>query len=363
MTKPKYLILILTLTTLALILSGCRGSGAVAAGWPGITVQGATAYIANNQAVYRIDLSDGGDLDETYPAEPIRGATFFHPPVLLDEENLLIGSYDNKIYLFDLDNGSATEFFTTAKNRWIGAPLLEDGTIFAPNSNGHLYALDLDGEILWEFETNATIWATPVLNENKLFVASQDHHLYAVNSRTGDMIWDTDLGASAVSSPIYAEDGTLYIGTFGSQVFAIDSESGAVLWTFETEDWVWGSPQLGPEDTLYVTDLSANLYAIDTTTQELLWDKQVESNTSITGSVLIHNDALYVVTRSGAVVSYDFEGERLWKEELGEEEGEFYGTPVAAGENLVLVSAVGAENFVYAYDNNLEPLWQFMPEN
>ncbi|MGD2028232.1 MAG: PQQ-binding-like beta-propeller repeat protein [Anaerolineales bacterium] len=363
MKKTKYLFLALTLTALALLISGCRGSGAVASGWPGITIDGDTAYIANNQAVYRIDLSDNGDLDDTYPVEPIRGATFYHKPVLIDEDNLLIGSYNNKMYLFDIENGSNTEFFTTAKNRWIGTPLFEDGIIYAPNSNGILYAIDLDGEELWNVETKAAIWAKPVVYEGILFVASQDHHLYAVNARTGDEIWDTDLGASAVSSPVIDEDGTLYIGTFNSQVFAIDASSGDILWVLDTEDWVWGSPVLGPENTLFVTDFSANLYAIDTTSQDFIWEKQVEASTSITGSVLLHNDSLYVVTRSGAVVSYDLDGERLWKEELGEETGEFYGTPVAAGDNLILVSAVEAENYVYAYDNNLEPLWQFMPEN
>lgn len=364
MIKRKRLLIPLIVIFLGLLVSGCRGSGAIAAGWPGITIQGNTAFVADNQAIYGVDLNVGGDQLATYPAEAIRGATYFHAPVILDVDTMLIGGYNNDIYTIDLEDGSSAEFFTEAKNRWVGAPLLVEDVIYAPNSNGQVYALSLDGESLWEFETDAAIWATPVYADDRLYVASQDHHLYAINANTGDEIWDTDLGASSVSSPALAEDGTLYVGTFGSEVFAIDSQSGSILWRLNTEDWVWGSPVIGSDGMLYVTDLSANLYAIDTTSETIVWQKMVDTGSSITGSVLPYNDALFVVTRSGVIASYDLQGERLWKEELGEEEeGAFYGTPVAAENGTILVSAVGAEAVVYAYSANLEPLWQFTPEN
>lgn len=362
MTKRKQLTIALIVVLLALLVSGCSGAGAVAAGWPGITIQGNTAYVADNQAIYGIDLKVGGDQLATYPAEAIRGATYFHAPVLLDSETMLIGAYNNKIYTIDLVDGSSAEFFTEAKNRWVGAPLLVDDVLYAPNSNGNIYALTTDGETLWTFETDAAIWATPVYADGRLFVASQDHHLYAVNANTGDEIWDLDLGASAVGSPALAEDGTLYIGTFGSEVFAIDSQGGSTLWRLNTEDWVWGSPLIESDGMLYVTDMGANLYAIDPATETIVWQKQVDTGSSITGSPLLYNDALFVVTRSGVIASYDLQGERLWKEELGEEDGEFYGTPVVSEDGTILVSAVGATSIIYAYDSNLEPLWQFTPE-
>lgn len=361
MIKRKQLMIPLIVIFLGLLVSGCRGTGAVAAGWPGITVQGNTAYVAYNQAIYGVDLTADGNQLASYPAEAIRGATYFHAPVILDVNTMLIGAYNNNMYTINLENGSSAEFFTEAKNRWVGAPLLVGDVIYAPNSNGTVYALSLDGEILWEFETDAAIWATPVYADGRLYVASQDHHLFAVNADTGDKIWDTDLGASAVNSPALADDGTLYVGTFGGEVFAIDSDSGSIVWRLNTEDWIWGSPVIGADGMLYVTDLSANLYAIDTTSETIVWQKMVDTGSSITGSALLYNDALFVVTRSGVIASYDLQGERLWKEQLGEEGGEFYGTPVVAEDGTILVSAVGASSIVYAYNTNLEPLWQFAP--
>ncbi|HKJ28215.1 MAG TPA: PQQ-binding-like beta-propeller repeat protein [Anaerolineales bacterium] len=361
MIKPKYILLITLLILLSLAASGCRGSGAVASSWPGITLDGDTAYVAYNQNVYAIDLeADGRQLD-TLPTDAIRGATFFHKPLLIGDDQLVQGSYSQDLYLIDTDNGASREFFTDAKNRWIGAPLSADGVIYAPNSNGNLYALSYDGEELWHFETEASLWASPLLDGDVLYIASMDHYLYAVDIHTENLIWKTDLGGSLVSGPVIAEDGTLYIGSFDSNVYAIDSQNGSVLWDFATTDWVWGSPTVGPEGVVYATDLSANIYALDSQNGDLIWDKQVEANSRIIGSVLFHNDTLYVVAESGVIAAYDTEGERLWKESIGE--GNLYGTPVMAGDNLILASALNAEAVIYAYDADLEPLWQYLPND
>ena len=365
MTKTKTLVLTIMLIFLSLLISGCSGSGMIAGSWPGITIDGDTAYVAYNQAIYHIDLTDDGDQLDAYPAEPIRGATYFHAPLLLDEDTLLAGSYDNKVYEIDIDSGAAKEFFNTTKNRWIAKPEVANGLIYYPNSNGVLYAVTPDGDSPWNFVTEAAIWAKPLVEDNRLYLASQDHFLYAVNADTGDEIWRVDLGASAVNGPVIDENGILYVGSFGSKIMAIDSSDGSVVWEMETEGWVWGSPTLGPDNTLYATDLNANLYAIDSADGSLIWEKQVQAGSAITGSALFFNDAIYVATRSGAITSYDTNGDRLWKEEFGDEDNpiEFHGTPLVAGGDLILVSAVGSDSIVFAFNSKLESLWQFTPEN
>jgi len=370
MTKTKTLVLIIMLIFLSLLISGCTGSGMVAGSWPGIMIDGETAYVAYNQAIYHIDLADKGDQIDSFPAEPIRGATFFHAPLLLDDDTLLAGSYDNKVYEIDTDSGAAREFFNSTKNRWIARPEFSNGLIYYPNSNGVLYAVTTDGDSPWNFETEAAIWAKPLVEENRLYLGSQDHFLYALNAETGDEIWRTDLGASIVNSPVLDENGILYVGSFGnaetgSTVTAIDSTDGSLVWELVTEGWVWGSPALGPDNTLFVTDMNANLYAIDTTNGSIVWEKQVQAGSAITGSALFLNDAIYVATRGGTIASYDLDGQRLWKEDVGNEDNpiEFHGTPLVAGDDLLLVSSVGSDSIVFAFNTKLELLWQFTPEN
>ena len=114
---------------------------------------------------------------------------------------------------------------------------------------------------------------------------------------------------------------------------------------------------------LYATDLGANLYAIDTATKQIVWDKEVAPITSITGSPLLVGDTLVTATQSGVVATYSLDGERLEKEELSTEETpiEFHGTPVMAGEDTILVSSMGGDAVVYAFNTKLEVLWKFVP--
>ncbi len=368
MKKTKYLVITLILIFVSLIFAGCRGSGAVASGWPGITVDGDTAYVAFNQGIYSLDLADDGSLDKTAPTNAgdlkPRNPTFFHAPVILDEDTLLAGSYNNRLFKFDTSSGIATEFFDKARNRWIAKPLFEGGILYAPNANGTLYAIKEDGSVKWEFETDAAIWATPVMNGSHLYVVSQDHFMFAIDPVNGKEEWSLDLGAAAVSKPALDEQNKmLYIGTFNGMLLAINTDSGRIAWEAETNDWIWGSPTMGPDNMLFVTDLDANLYAVDIENGHILWDKQVDAGSSITGSALLVGDALIVITQSGTIASYDLNGERLWKETIGDEDipVEFHGTPVLAGEDLILVSALGKVPGVYAFNSELEFLWKFEP--
>ncbi len=138
MKKPKYLAIALILILFSLAFAGCRGSGAVASSWPGITVDGDNAYVAFNQAVYTLDLENDGRVRETMPGNAgdlrPRNPMFYHAPVLLDESTLLVGSYNNRMFTINLNTGNADDFFISARNRWIAQPLLADGTIYAPNA-------------------------------------------------------------------------------------------------------------------------------------------------------------------------------------------------------------------------------------
>ena len=65
----------------------------------------------------------------------------------------------------------------------------------------NLIDLCLNGSQKWAFETNAAIWATPVIDNGQIYMISQDHSLYALDASSGDPIWTLDIGAASVNSP------------------------------------------------------------------------------------------------------------------------------------------------------------------
>jgi outer membrane protein assembly factor BamB len=74
------------------VLSACSG-GQATVSWPGLTTDGNTAYMAFNQFVYAIDLSTGQQLWR-FPAEKAESnLSFYAPPVLVSDNQLLVGSF------------------------------------------------------------------------------------------------------------------------------------------------------------------------------------------------------------------------------------------------------------------------------
>jgi outer membrane protein assembly factor BamB len=358
--KHKKLIILFSLLAASLLLSGCSGRSTTPSSWPGITIVDNIAYVAFNQHVYGVQTSNGTETTRL-PSEPINGSTtFFHAPVLLDETTLLVGDYKKEIYTFNTANRTSSVFFDDASGRWIGPPIVAEDTIFAPNTDNFLYALDLNGNVKWSFESGDPIWASPLINDDLLYLASMDETLYALDTDNGSVVWEAELGGTMVNNAFLGEDDILYIGTFNSEVLALDSDNGSILWRFTTDDWVWGSPVLS-EGVLYVTDLSGKVYAIDPADQSILW--QYKGTGAISGSVLIHEGSIYFATQGGVIYCLNIEGTLRWQASLGQDAGEFAGTPVAAGDSSILIGALEAEGMLYAYSTEGTLQWQYMPQN
>ena len=351
MTKKRFstfAVLILA----SLFLSAC-GGGFGASSWPGIMVdaESNTAYLAYNQQVYALNATTGQE-QWRFPQEADTRITFFAAPQLTGDGQLLVAGYNNVLYSLDPATGSLNWQFA-GNDRFVGSPLSVNGTIYAPNADRNLYALSSQGEMLWSFRSEEPQWAQPVSNGEEVYVTSMDHFLYALDAE-GNPVWKQDLEGTIVGSPALSDDGTLFVGSFGSEVLAVNGRNGRIAWRAETEDWVWGGPSLVGE-AVYIADLSGQIYAFDAQTGRELW--RVDAQSGITGTPLVVDEQIYVGTEDGRLLSLTLDGSTRWTQTV---EGQLYSSPQAAGD-LVLVGVVGADAILIAFDNNGNIAWSFIP--
>ena len=146
-------------------------------------------------------------------------------------------------------------------------PLVYDGVMYVPNRGDYVQAFDgKTGEVLWEYKRtlpegvnggtnrNLAIWGTTLID------ASSDNQMYALDARTGKLVWETPvleptLPARASSGPIVA-NGKVITGrqcqpaaTHESCVItAHDAATGKELWRTRTiprpgepGDETWGN--------------------------------------------------------------------------------------------------------------------------
>ncbi len=353
--NTKRLILISLFALGSLILSACAGGQGVSNNWHGLTADDERAYIANGTFVYAVDLQSGKEVWH-YP-EKAGKKLFYANPILTADGQLLIGSAGTEHPFISLDPASGTErwSFNENKGAWLASPLVFNDTIYAPNTDGFLYIIDLNGKQAAEpIELGGALWSAPVTDGSLLYVTSLDHHFYVIDPVAGVANESIDLGGAAPSSPVVGSDG-VYAGSFASTIEFINS-NGEHEVIAATESWIWGSPLLDGE-TLYYADLSGKVFSLDLASGNQNWDV-VQPDGPVVANLLIVGDQIYVATEAGTLVALDREGKTVWEKTVG---GKLYTTPVISGD-LILVAPYQAEFVLAAYDAEGKQAWTFTPE-
>lgn len=354
--KLKHVILVAIAGLVFSMLSACTAGAMSGSSWPGLAADETTAYLANGTFVYAVRLDDGMETWR-YPEKADNKRLFFSAPLLTSDGQLIIGSSGSDHTLFSLNqkNGSGNWMFTGAKGHWIASPLEEDETIYAPNGDGTLYVIGLDGSLRWSLHLGDLLWSQPRTDGSLIYIASLDHKLYAVDPQRQQLAWKVTISGAIPGSPGIGDNGTLFVGSFGSKLDAIDITRHDIRWSSPTKGWIWGSPAVDAE-TIYFGDLSGHFYALDAASGEEKWTP-LQPDGPIVGSPLVTPDYLAITTEVGSVYAIDREGKIVWNRIIG---GKLYSPAVAAG-NLILVAPLQADFMIAALDKNGSQVWTFKP--
>jgi len=351
----------------AVLLSACTGGAVRGTTWPGLAANGGVAYLADGPLVYAINVKDGKELWH-YPEKAGSKQVFYSTPVVTADGLVIIGSAGTDHSLIAINPNDinpetkspvAAWTFTGAKDHWVAAPLIIDNLLFAPNSDGNLYVLDLsDGnsakQAVKTVKLSGRLWAQPVTDGKRVFFTSLDHSIFGVDLQTYEY-WEQDLAGAIPGSPVLGSDGMLYVGSLAAQLEKFDPATGNHQSVLDSKNWIWSTPALDG-DALYFGDLEGNFYSFNTSTGELNW-APLQPDGPITASPLILGDNILLATESGGIFEINKEGQsKLWSQPGGS----IYTTPVLAGD-LILVAPLGADNYLYAFGEDGHQAWVFTP--
>lgn len=128
-------------------------------------------------------------------------------------------------------------------------PLVRDGVLYVYGFGDQVFAMDAaDGHLLWHYARELPK-GTPVSSKKTLamwgdmiFAATSDLHMVALDARTGEVRWDTQITDRAAlrnpGGPLVADgvvmQGFTGGGPGGAMIAGLDAETGELLWTFNT---------------------------------------------------------------------------------------------------------------------------------
>ena len=147
--------------------------------------------------------------------------------------------------------GSGLEFKFSGE----GTPLVEDGIMYVTTGANDVIAMDaVTGEHIWEWRPEITDKLDTVccgwnnrgvaIGEGKVFATLLDARLVALDQKTGEVLWETEVanwqeGYTITNAPLYY-NGKVYTGVAGGEygirgrMMAYDSDNGREVWRFNT---------------------------------------------------------------------------------------------------------------------------------
>jgi eukaryotic-like serine/threonine-protein kinase len=347
------------LLVLMSVLAACSGAPAVTS-WPGMVVRDNTAYIASSDQVYALDVTTNVDAKrQVWVLKPIQSTSIgYHsqPAISADGKTLYLGAdavtgNSGLVIAVNTENVTVTWTYPLTKTdidpgSIYGGIILANEKLFFAGGHGQLFALDAaTGRPAWnqpfDPNTNTRVWSTPAVNDKLVFIASQDHHVYAVNQSDGSQAWvfpapgdqSLTVGTFAGSPAVYGD--TIYVGSFDSNLYALDL-NGKLKWKFTANGRLW-DPPAESDGTLYFGDLSGNMYALDAATGHSKWPQSVTVIGGVRATPLIANSKIFVGTDQFKMYALDAAtGRSVWQNPFSGKDGEmFVVTPAIYSTTLV----------------------------
>ena len=304
-----------------------------------------TEYEFSNPAVWEdmVFAVEGGTL---YAFDAETGTVLwtygvgFAPPavykgVVYIQDGLRAEAFDARtgtlLWSYTMDVGAATSV----------PPSVANGRLFVASGDGPLYALNATtGKLIWQFRPSDgwyLEWGAAV-GYGAVYIGWNDAdgndytYLYALDEKDGSVLWQTQ---QAVTGSPTVEYGLVFINNSNYEAMALDASTGAVVW--QTKQYFGGTPAVA-NGTVYVSD-GAGLAALDAYTGEQLW----QSSYGGVSPAVIANGVVYSGTGSAIDAIDAATGDLLWTYPIGHN----YAYSPAVANGWVFVPAFEASGNLY----------------
>lgn len=177
------------------------------------------------------------------------GAPVYASPSISGNQQLIVGSNDHFVYALDLMTGREI-WKQNLGERIYSKPYVEPDGIYLGVASGYFMALHpKDGKTLWRFKTDQKIQYDACADDEGIFFGSDDSGFRKV-SRQGKLIWNFKSthrfwGTCAVQGDL------LFTGSWDTNFYALNRKTGEVVWKLSSGEFNYGGPLLNGDDVYF----------------------------------------------------------------------------------------------------------------
>ncbi len=252
------------------------------------------------------------------------------------------------------------------------APIVNDNVVFIGSNDDYLYALDTQtGKVIWNFQTEGDIRSTACVYNDFVLFSSEDGNLYALNKNSGEEEWHfssaeritkNELTDVIIAASPAVENETVFFGSYDGHMYALDIETGEMKWKFKTGAGVKSSPAIY-KGRVYFGSFDGHMYCLDVKTGNLKWKYQIKPHPAspiweIQSSPTIYAGVVYFGSIDHCIYALDSRtGKEIWSVYSADQP--IYST-LAYKEGVLYYGTIGWHNpRVGALDLDGKMKWKF----
>jgi outer membrane protein assembly factor BamB len=219
-----------------------------------------------------------------------------------------------------------------------GSPAIGETILAVGTADRNVILIDrANGQILWRQRVDGTMRAGPLLDEDRLYVATEaqpEGRVYALNLRDGKSLWRTRVGS--VAAPLGFDGDALYAGMEDGTVARLDAETGRIEWRRSLSGAVRAGPVPTPFGVVAATTADT-IYLLDRETGVIRARRQTPG--TVLGTPASDGQRLYAGTMRGTVFSVALPDLTIeWEHAAGDA---VYGAPALSGDTLYALARDG----------------------
>lgn len=179
----------------------------------------------------------------------------------LSEKYAYVSFLNGRIEGYRLDNRRALPWYSQSVGRIFHSPTASGSVVTWPTNRGYLYVGQANPpRVLYRIETTSPATAPPTESDPYLYVVSADGHIYCYEELDGDEVWRYSMGYTATSRPAVIGD-RVYVASSEPMLHAVNSKTGEPIWSV-------------PNVTQFVAQGVKNVYGLDDMGRLVIVDKE-----------------------------------------------------------------------------------------
>ncbi len=221
----------------------------------------------------------------------------------------LVVTADGELIALEKETGKT--LWTKSLNKEVlAAPVGTNSTIVIQNSEGLVFALDAEGNELWEYRSDEPLLtlrgtATPVIDRGVVYTGFANGKVVALSLETGAPLWDQVVaiakGTAEIGriidvdvSPLLIDD-AVYAASYNGHIFRFARKQGRPLWRTEISTFHTLSSGFG---NIYAVDEKSRVLALGANRGEQAWENGLLLNRDL-GAPHVFGGYLFAIDDEG----------------------------------------------------------------